>query len=65
MVLNTTIAANAEANSLKNVVVNGTASLILNQPLPSPLSRTPQNLNIPQLRKSNDTFVVEIHRGAE
>ena len=49
MVLNTSLAANAEANSLKNVVVNGTASLILNQPLPSPLPQTPQSPNIPQL----------------
>ena len=49
MVLNTTVAANAEANSLKNVVVNSTASLILNQPLSSLLPRTPQSLNIPQL----------------
>ena len=52
MVLNTTVAANAEANSLKNVVVNGTASLILNQSLPSPISplpQTAQDSNIPQL----------------
>ena len=47
MVLNT-VAANAEANSLKNVVVNGTAPFILNQPL-SPLPQTPQSPNIPQL----------------
>ena len=52
MVLNTTVAANVEANSLKNVVVNGTASLNLHQlgSLPSPLPQTPQSPpNIPQL----------------
>lgn len=48
MVLNTTVAPNVEAH-LKDVVVNGTASLILNQPLPSPLPQTPQSPNIPQL----------------
>ena len=47
MVLNT-VAANAEANSLKNAVVNGTASLIFNQPL-SPLLQTPQSPSFPQL----------------
>ena len=51
MVLNTTIAANVESNSLKNVVVNGTAPLILNQleSLPSPLPTPQSPRNFPQL----------------
>ena len=52
MVLNTSIVPNVETNSLKNVVVNGTSSLIFNQleSSPSPVPQTPQTPpNIPQL----------------
>jgi phenylalanine ammonia-lyase len=52
MVLNTTVAVNVETNPLKNVVVNGTTPLILNQleSLLLPLPQTPQSPpNIPLL----------------
>ena len=49
MVLNTTVVANAEANPLKNVVVNGTATLIQSQPPILPLHQTPQSPDMSQL----------------